>query len=179
MKKSLVILASVLLLIGAGCEDRLKDATQPAAETQEADRDGRERAPVSGDAKSEENSGLDADGDASREREDEREDEKESDDDDDNGGTAPTPAPSSGASGSVKTYAMAEVAAHKDAASCWSAVNGSVYDLTPWIGKHPGGSATIKMICGLDGSKEFNAQHSGERRPEQALAIFKIGELKK
>lgn len=76
---------------------------------------------------------------------------------------------------SAKSYTMTEVATHNGRASCWSAVNGSVYDLTTWIDKHPGGAANILKICGKDGSATFTAQHGGQPRPEQALAGFKIG----
>ena len=76
-----------------------------------------------------------------------------------------------------KMYGMAEVATHNSASSCWSAVNGSVYDLTSWISEHPGGSKAILGICGKDGSAAFNDQHEGERRPANELAGFKIGLL--
>lgn len=37
------------------------------------------------------------------------------------------------------TFTMAQVQAHNSASSCYSVVNGSVYDLTNWIDRHPGG----------------------------------------
>ena len=77
----------------------------------------------------------------------------------------------------VKMYGMAEVATHNSASSCWSAINGNVYDLTSWIGRHPGGQGAILSICGKDGSAAFDDQHGGERRPANELAGFKIGQL--
>ncbi|MEN9913053.1 MAG: hypothetical protein RLY66_461 [Candidatus Parcubacteria bacterium] len=77
----------------------------------------------------------------------------------------------------MKMYGMTEVATHNNASSCWSAINGSVYDLTSWIGRHPGGEGAILSICGKDGSSAFNDQHGGERRPANELAGFKIGLL--
>jgi cytochrome b involved in lipid metabolism len=74
---------------------------------------------------------------------------------------------------------LAEVARHKDAASCWSSINGNVYDLTSWIPKHPGGPQAILQLCGTDGSAKFNAQHGGAQLQAQILAGFKIGVLKK
>ena len=74
---------------------------------------------------------------------------------------------------------MAEVAAHADASSCWSAINGSVYNLTTWIGQHPGGQSAIKSLCGKDGSATFNNQHGGSAPQENRLASFKIGTLKR
>ena len=78
----------------------------------------------------------------------------------------------------VKSYAMADVSQHKSSASCWSAIDGNVYDLTKWINQHPGGSGVIKAICGKDGSAAFNGQHAGQNRPANELARFKIGALK-
>lgn len=74
-------------------------------------------------------------------------------------------------------YSIAEVSQHNDGKSCWSAIDGSVYDLTDWIGKHPGGAAVIKAICGKDGSAAFNGQHAGQKRPADFLAGYRIGSL--
>src|SRR4051812_31804730 len=75
-------------------------------------------------------------------------------------------------------YTLDEVSKHPNATSCWSAINGGVYDLTDWIAKHPGGSEAILSICGKDGSEAFNAQHGGQQKQADILATFKIGELK-
>lgn len=77
----------------------------------------------------------------------------------------------------IAGYTLATVAEHATAESCWSAVNGNVYDLTKWIPLHPGGEAKIKMICGKDGSAAFTGQHGGQEKPETTLATYKIGVL--
>ena len=77
------------------------------------------------------------------------------------------------------TYTPAEVATHGNVSSCWTSVNGNVYDVTAWISHHPGGSSAILSLCGHDGTSAFTAQHGGQRRPEQELASFKIGALAK
>lgn len=87
----------------------------------------------------------------------------------------PTPAPAQ----QPGTYTMTQVATHASASSCWSVINGGVYDLTSWIGQHPGGSKAILGICGKDGSSAFNDQHGGQRRPANELTGFKIGALAK
>lgn len=74
-------------------------------------------------------------------------------------------------------YSLAEVAQHKTESSCWTAVDGGVYDLTPFIKKHPGGKANIMKICGIDGTTAFEAQHGGQRRPESTITEFYIGPL--
>ena len=100
-------------------------------------------------------------------------DENESDDDKKN----VTPTQGVQPTSTSKTFTMAEVALHADATSCYSVVNGSVYDLTTWIPKHPGGERAIKNICGKDGTDGFNGKHGGKPQPESMLASFKIGTL--
>lgn len=87
---------------------------------------------------------------------------------------ASTAAPAAPAPG---TYSMDQVRQHASASSCWAVVNGSVYDLTAWIARHPGGAGPIEGMCGTDATKAFQAQHNGERRPANELAGFKIGTL--
>jgi cytochrome b involved in lipid metabolism len=76
-----------------------------------------------------------------------------------------------------QSYTISEVANHNSQSSCWTAINGSVYNVTSWINKHPGGKNAILGLCGKDGSSAFDNQHGGQRRPEQELATFKIGTL--
>ncbi len=75
------------------------------------------------------------------------------------------------------TYSMFDVSAHNSASSCWTAIAGGVYDLTDWIGQHPGGSQAILSLCGIDGTAAFDAQHGGQKQPENELASLKIGTL--
>ena len=91
---------------------------------------------------------------------------------------APTPTPSPNtAPTTTGQYTLADVAKHADATSCWSTINGGVYDLTSWISQHPGGEGNILMICGKDGTDAFNGQHSSARQPQNVLVSFKIGTL--
>ncbi len=70
-----------------------------------------------------------------------------------------------------------EVAKHNSANSCYTIVNGNVYDVTNWISKHPGGKGAIKAMCGIDASDMFNNQHGGQGGPERILASYKLGTL--
>jgi cytochrome b involved in lipid metabolism len=93
------------------------------------------------------------------------------------------PTPSSSVKEEVKaptvtSYTMTDVAKHNSESSCYTAINGVVYDVTSWIRQHPGGARAILSLCGKDGSSAFNDQHGGQRRPENELAGFKIGILK-
>lgn len=80
---------------------------------------------------------------------------------------------------SVKTYTLAEIAKHPNASSCYTAVRGTVYDLTNFITEHPGGAANILKICGKDGTSAFTRKHAGRPEPEQELAGHEIGKLAK
>lgn len=90
-------------------------------------------------------------------------------------GSSSTPTSTSSQSG---TYTAAEVAKHNSSASCYSIVDGGVYDLTNWISRHPGGQSAIKYMCGIDATDAFMSQHGGERRPTSILDQYKIGTLR-
>ena len=81
----------------------------------------------------------------------------------------PSPKPS--------TFSLAEVRQHNSQSSCWSAIDGNVYDLTKWISRHPGGQRDILRLCGTDGTKTFHDEHHTEKQPNQILGGFEIGTL--
>ncbi len=96
------------------------------------------------------------------------------------GSATPSASPTSTASPSASTstsYTLDQVKQHNIATDCWAAVNGGVYNLTDWVGQHPGGADRITALCGTDASAAFNRQHSGQDRPESALTRFYIGDL--
>jgi hypothetical protein len=76
-------------------------------------------------------------------------------------------------------YTMAQVKANNTAKSCWTAIDGFVYDLTKWISAHPGGSGAILFLCGTDGSNAYKAQHEQQARPAVRLESYKLGPLNK
>jgi hypothetical protein len=76
-------------------------------------------------------------------------------------------------------YTMAKVKENNSATSCWSLINGNVYDLTKWINSHPGGASAIKGICGRDGSSNFNGRHGGQSNPAENLAGYLLGPVAK
>lgn len=78
-----------------------------------------------------------------------------------------------------KVYTMEEVSARKDASSCLTVIRGTVYDVTAFIEKHPGGDKNILRLCGLDGTAAFEKQHGGQEKPENALKGFEVGTLAK
>ena len=91
----------------------------------------------------------------------------------------PSAKPSVSASAAAAGYTMEKVKANASATSCWTVIKGNVYNLTAWINQHPGGSSSIKSLCGVDGSSAFAAQHQGESKPESRLAGYLLGPLAK
>ncbi|MDB5254355.1 MAG: Soluble cytochrome b558 [Parcubacteria group bacterium] len=79
----------------------------------------------------------------------------------------------------LNTYTINTVATHSTPTSCWTTISGSVYDVTSWISKHPGGADAIISLCGKDGTAAFTQVHGGQPRPANELAGFKIGTLSK
>lgn len=87
-----------------------------------------------------------------------------------------SPAPTSPASppGSIKLSAS-EIQSHNSRSDCWSIVRGSVYNLTSYVQKHPGGASVIANICGKDGSSAFINQHNTQGKPNNVLSGFLLG----
>jgi hypothetical protein len=85
----------------------------------------------------------------------------------------PTPTPT------VAGYTMTQVRANNTARSCWTVIDGVVYDLTKWISNHPGGSGAILFLCGTDGTNAFSAQHQNQARPAIRLDTYRLGPLNK
>ncbi|MDA3036462.1 MAG: cytochrome b5-like heme/steroid binding domain-containing protein, partial [Actinomycetota bacterium] len=71
------------------------------------------------------------------------------------GGSAPAPAPAQKPVSTILPLTSDEVKKHNSASDCWSIIDGVVYDLTNWVGSHPGGSSRITAICGKDGTSNF------------------------
>jgi hypothetical protein len=95
---------------------------------------------------------------------------------------AATPTPSPTPTAEVTTqagYTMAKVKENNSAASCWSVINGNVYNLTQWINSHPGGQSVIRGLCGVDGTSSFNGKHRGDGGPASILTGYLLGPLAK
>ncbi len=89
----------------------------------------------------------------------------------------PTAAPSPTAT--EVGYTVEQVRANNSAASCWTIIDGSVYNLTQWINAHPGGPGVIRSLCGVDGTASFKAQHENQRSPAQRLSSYLLGPLRR
>lgn len=53
-----------------------------------------------------------------------------------------------------------ELRQHNNKQDCWTAINGKVFNLTPYIDFHPGGEKEIMKCAGKDGTSLFNKYHS-------------------
>lgn len=91
--------------------------------------------------------------------------------------TKPNPVPNPGPTLTPSGYTLTEVATHADASSCWTAIEGSVYDLTSFISHHSGGDRAILTLCGKDGTTAFAKKHGGKSKPEQMLKTLYLGPL--
>lgn len=74
-------------------------------------------------------------------------------------------------------FTLNEVTLHKSEDDCYTTIEGKVYDITPYIPIHPGGKGDIMKACGGDASSLFGMQHGNNRRAQNQLSQFYIGEL--
>lgn len=75
-------------------------------------------------------------------------------------------------------YTLSQVAENNNKNSCWTVVEGNVYNITSYIPNHPGGEANILQVCGKDGSALFAkpTEHK-EGGANNVLNGFKIGTM--
>jgi cytochrome b involved in lipid metabolism len=79
----------------------------------------------------------------------------------------------------TKIINISDVALHKTPEDCQTAINGTVYDVTAFFGKHPGGDKNLFRVCGIDATQVFNRQHGNDPKANNVLAGFEIGTLAK
>lgn len=90
---------------------------------------------------------------------------------------SPTPTPTPTVT--QTRYTLDGVRTNNSASSCWTIIDGFVYDLTKWISAHPGGPSAIRSLCGVDGTASFKAQHQNQANPTQRLSNYLLGPLDK
>lgn len=87
----------------------------------------------------------------------------------------------------AQTFTAAQVAEHDSREDCWTTIRGSVYDLTSFVARHPGGDEILRA-CGTDATTLFEtrttadgeAVGSGTGHSDSAasqLSSLKIGTL--
>lgn len=80
----------------------------------------------------------------------------------------------------TKTYTTSEVAQHNTLQDCWMIIGSSVYDLSSFLGQHPGGAQTMLPYCGRDGTQGFATMDRGRGQTHSSSANqlkedYKIG----
>ena len=83
----------------------------------------------------------------------------------------PPPSATKGA----RVISMEEVERHDTEESAWFVYDGRVYDATPFLKDHPGGTDSILLVAGTDATDEFNAIHS--TKAKEMLMEYYIGDL--
>ena len=86
----------------------------------------------------------------------------------------PTPRPAT--SCRMHRYTLANIAQNNDASKCWMSLYGVVYDLTAYVGKHPGGAIILDQ-CGTDATQNFDRQHGVSLLTKKGFASSIIGRL--
>jgi len=65
----------------------------------------------------------------------------------------------------VQEFTSEEVVAHNKKKDLWVVINGSVYDITPFVDEHPGGEEVLLDVAGQDATEAFDdVGHSDEAR---------------
>ena len=82
-----------------------------------------------------------------------------------------------------QVYTLAEVQQHNTQEDCWTIISGSVYDLTSYVTRHPGGDDILRA-CGQDGTSLFtqrtdeSGNEVGSGTPHSTSAASQLNQLK-
>jgi len=80
-------------------------------------------------------------------------------------------------------FTTEQVAAHSTKSDCWTVIEGSVYDITSYVPRHPGGDE-ILLACGTDSTTLFmqrettSGQSVGSGTPHSGSAQSRLSSLK-
>ncbi|KAK1579939.1 cytochrome b5-like Heme/Steroid binding domain-containing protein [Colletotrichum navitas] len=87
--------------------------------------------------------------------------------------SSPPPSPK------IPIISPATLAAHNSMTSCWTAIGGTVYDMTSFLTTHPGGPKTILESAGTVADARFAETHGGPHAQEIRgyLRSYAIGRL--
>ncbi len=95
-----------------------------------------------------------------------------------NSAPASTSTPSAPAAGNTASVVLnaQEISKHNSTKDCWMIINNKVYNITSYIGAHPGGVSAIAPYCGRDGAQAFlGLPHSSYAN--SLLSAYFIGNL--
>lgn len=96
------------------------------------------------------------------------------------GDTSDVEAGPADASAPSAAYTLEEVARHDAAEDCWVAIDGSVYDLTEYLPRHPAAPEVLSEWCGLEATEGMRTKGRNRRHSDRAwrlLERYRIGIL--
>lgn len=76
----------------------------------------------------------------------------------------------------LRPITMDEVSSHNSESSCWTAINGNVYDVTKFISNHKGGDK-ILVACGVDATDYFTGKHPTIGRLHSDVAVKLLSKM--
>ncbi|CDF87169.1 BN860_00298g1_1 [Zygosaccharomyces bailii CLIB 213] len=71
-----------------------------------------------------------------------------------------------------------EVMKHNNPKDCWIVLNGKVYEVTSFLGQHPGGASRIMEVAGKDATARFHQVHSEKTLEKMKGHLVYVGKLK-
>eukprot|EP00475_Leptophrys_vorax_P021824 TRINITY_DN2965_c0_g1_i1.p1 TRINITY_DN2965_c0_g1~~TRINITY_DN2965_c0_g1_i1.p1 ORF type:complete len:150 (-),score=11.33 TRINITY_DN2965_c0_g1_i1:86-475(-) len=77
----------------------------------------------------------------------------------------------------VKTFTAEEVATHNKRTDAWIIIKDKVYDITPYVEEHPGGSSILNNVGGDSTEGFFGPQHPS--RVFDQVDEYYVGDLAK
>ncbi|OHE91110.1 cytochrome b5-like Heme/Steroid binding domain-containing protein [Colletotrichum orchidophilum] len=83
------------------------------------------------------------------------------------------------ASPKTPVIGASNLATHNSITSCWTAIDGTVYDMTPFLATHPGGPKTLLESAGTIADARFAETHGGPHAQEirAYLQHYAVGRL--
>ena len=90
---------------------------------------------------------------------------------------AAAPSPSKKSKLNLRGFSMDQIGKHNKEGDTWIVYHGFVYDVSTWIGMHPGGKTILQRYAGKDCTEDFKKQHPWVN-PTSILDDKKIGYLK-
>jgi len=76
---------------------------------------------------------------------------------------------------SSDNYTASDVARHSTKEDAWVIIDDSVYDITHWIPRHPGGSIPLVQYAGRDMTDAFRAYHGPNGKAAKTLNAYRVG----
>tara|TARA_Y100000389_G_C17232754_1_gene399013 strand:+ start:169 stop:471 length:303 start_codon:yes stop_codon:yes gene_type:complete len=71
-----------------------------------------------------------------------------------------------------------DIRKHNTIDDCWVIINNKIYDVTNFIGDHPGGARALLKVGGKDATEEFEMLHPSNTLEKYKDEIQYIGEYK-